>query len=267
MTIPTESSVKAWCLTNILLRWIFQSALYWCDAKPGCCWWRGGQVGHWYQEQQRCQWQQGGTGRWPRAATLACQGYHWQDQVRCVKNINFPSIFPGLLDEGPQTKKMGFRRKQSWKSHCLLWKLFKGIKEIPRSRLFRYQRNPPLPCPRNSWKVHISWESNQMSTFDNCLFWIIWKPCWSDSQLNKLIILSLAVVNRAVHRLMISRWKKKPDLFCRFDNRAFCWQLSKKSGFKSCHTSSSRWTRLAQNLTKWESGGGGVMSDGWALGQ
>ena len=55
-----------------------------------------------------------------RAATLACQGYHWQDQERCVKNINFPSPFPGLLDEGPQTKKMGFRRKQSWKSHCLL---------------------------------------------------------------------------------------------------------------------------------------------------
>ena len=144
----------------------------------------------------------------------------------------------------------------------------KASKKSPAHAYFVTNEIPPSPpCPRNSWKVHISWESNQMSTFDNCLFWIIWKPHWSDSQLNKLIILSLAVVNRAVHRLMISRWKKKPDLFCSFDNRAFCWQLSKKSGFKSCHTSSSRWTRLAQNLTKWESGGGGVMNDGWTLGQ
>ena len=51
---------------------------------------------------------------------LPVKGTNGKTKKGASKNINFPSPFPGLLDEGPQTKKMGFRRKQSWKSHCLL---------------------------------------------------------------------------------------------------------------------------------------------------
>ena len=134
-----ESSVKAWCLTNILLRWIFQSALYWCDAKPD-----GGQgVGHWYQEQQRCQWQQGGTGRWPRAATLACQGYHWQDQERCVKNINL--LFLGCWMKALRQRKWDLGESSLGSLIASFENCSKASKKSPAHAYFVTNEIPPLP--------------------------------------------------------------------------------------------------------------------------
>ena len=132
----------------------------------------GGQVGHWYQEQQRCQWQQGGAGRWPRAATLACQGYHWQDQVRRLKNINL--LFLGCWMKALRQRKWDLGESSLGSLIASFENCSKASKKSPAHAYFVTNEIPP-PCPRNSWKVHISWESNQMSTFDNCLFWIFLK--------------------------------------------------------------------------------------------